>query len=54
MIPLIFKNRMFYESTGRITGHTITDQLITLNMPQPQYEDEVTFCDVVDEGEDLS
>lgn len=49
VIPFVYKNRMFFEKSGKIIGHAIVDQLITLNMPEKQYEEEVSYCDLVDE-----
>jgi len=55
-IPLIVeKNKMWWEKNGqKITNWKIIEQIPTIQMPISKYEEEISFCDVVDELDDIS
>lgn len=48
---LVERNRMLYAARGfHIVGLTINDIRYTLNMPTEQYQDELMYCDIIDDG----
>lgn len=48
---LVEKYKMLYKSTTghEVVGLEITDIKYTVDMPEKEYEEELMFCDIVDE-----
>jgi hypothetical protein len=48
---LVNSNRMLYTTTqgSNITGHPITEVRYTFDMTNEAYEEELQFCDIVDD-----
>jgi hypothetical protein len=48
--PLVERNKVLYLARGfKVARFEIVDTRYSFNMPQPVYEQEVAFCDIVDE-----
>jgi len=50
--PLVESKKVLYNRKDyQVDGFYIADTQYTFNMPEEKYEEELTFCDIVDEVE---
>lgn len=48
---LIQRNAAIYNRNGKtLQRFVVTDTLITLNLPEERYEEEVMYCDIIDDA----
>ena len=46
---LIEKNKMWFERDSKIVKWKLISDLMPFNLPPEKYEEELSFCDIVDE-----